>query len=375
MFVKHRIIIFGLGKSCEKLLKCINYNRVDVVCFTDNDEVKQGKEFCGKDVVSPTELLKINFDYIVIFSSYYKEITNQLIDMGIEEKKVISIYHLEFNPKIYDFLQCNKKYEGFVTGISYAECGIDTKYFSKSIFNFALSSEDLYYNYKTIKYLFKHFPYQVEKFKYAIITLSFYSFNYDYSLTKNFFNNIPTYLMFNDLHNFRDNGLIKKMNIDNKVLQQIFIEEKLEKIKLQGYRNNLSSIFSKTLSFHEFNKIIDDEDYINRMRKEFNKNYMQTETENRKVFDNYIRFVLQRNIKPIIVILPQPKNSMNRILHSDVKNKFYKTLNEFSTKYSFQVIDYFDSELFTYADFYDAAHLNSIGAKKFTQLLEEEIKW
>lgn len=56
------------------------------------------------------------------------------------------------------------------------------------------------------------------------------------------------------------------------------------------------------------------------------------------------------------------------------KNKFYKILNQFKSKFDFQVIDYCNSDLFNDNDFWDYGHLNGTGSEKFTNILNDEIE-
>ena len=60
---------------------------MEVKYFVDNDEKKEGTIFCGKGIYKPERLLLDKNDdiFIVIASSYYEEISEQLIDMEFRE--------------------------------------------------------------------------------------------------------------------------------------------------------------------------------------------------------------------------------------------------------------------------------------------------
>jgi hypothetical protein len=64
MLTGKKIIIFGAGVVGQSAFYCFGADRV--ACFADN--FKHGRKFCGKDVISFEELLKIHRQYEVIVS-------------------------------------------------------------------------------------------------------------------------------------------------------------------------------------------------------------------------------------------------------------------------------------------------------------------
>ena len=60
---------------------------MEVKYFVDNDEKKEGTIFCGKKIYKPERLLLDKNDkiFIIVASSYYDEISEQLINMGFRE--------------------------------------------------------------------------------------------------------------------------------------------------------------------------------------------------------------------------------------------------------------------------------------------------
>lgn len=66
--------------------------------------------------------------------------------------------------------------------MSYFEVGVNTNLFTKNYINLALSSQDIFYDYYMIRYVFDNLNSNIEE---IILGLSNYSFNYDLSLTQN----------------------------------------------------------------------------------------------------------------------------------------------------------------------------------------------
>lgn len=82
------IVIFGTGSGGLKVFDKIKKNGIkELKYFVDNDEKKEGTIFCGKKIYKPERLLLDKNDdiFIVIASSYYEEISEQLIDMEFRE--------------------------------------------------------------------------------------------------------------------------------------------------------------------------------------------------------------------------------------------------------------------------------------------------
>jgi hypothetical protein len=91
---KERVLIFGTGSGGRYLYNSIQ-NQKDIIGFLDNNRLKQGTKFCGRNVLNPSDILNLNFEKIIIASDYYKEIFQQLTtEFGVAKQK-ISLYHTE----------------------------------------------------------------------------------------------------------------------------------------------------------------------------------------------------------------------------------------------------------------------------------------
>ena len=83
-----KIIIFGAGVGGKKTLENLSVNDL-ILCFVDNDSKKHGTEICGYKVCKPSDILTMDYDYILIGSMYHKDIKNQLIGMGVTERRIV----------------------------------------------------------------------------------------------------------------------------------------------------------------------------------------------------------------------------------------------------------------------------------------------
>ena len=106
------IIIFGAGVGGTDLMAILEEKSLvhKICCLSDNSELKFNKEFYGKVILNPTELYKKYPNAkVVIASSAYKEILNQLIGYGYCENdiKLFNFAFMEFQYTDKEFIYDN----------------------------------------------------------------------------------------------------------------------------------------------------------------------------------------------------------------------------------------------------------------------------
>lgn len=85
------VIIWGAGDYAKMMLKESNFFKDrNIRCFVDSSKQKHGKKFERYEIKPPKAVLEDEDTYIFIASTiYYREIYNQLLDMGVSEKRII----------------------------------------------------------------------------------------------------------------------------------------------------------------------------------------------------------------------------------------------------------------------------------------------
>ena len=78
---KKHLAFFGTGKMCEAM--CEDYPDVPVEVFLDNNPAKSGKLYRGKKIIRPEEYPNLKELYIVVVIAFYKEVEEQLRDLGL----------------------------------------------------------------------------------------------------------------------------------------------------------------------------------------------------------------------------------------------------------------------------------------------------
>lgn len=91
----YEVVFWGAGTYGQEFLEeCEKKSDIYVdriIAFVDNDPVKWNTCLKMIKVISPKELFRENYDYIVITSIYVNEIRRQLVGLGIDEEKIISL--------------------------------------------------------------------------------------------------------------------------------------------------------------------------------------------------------------------------------------------------------------------------------------------
>lgn len=103
------IILFGAGCTSDFIVDQMHSLGIYPSYFCDNDMAKRGKEIAGLEVLSPEDLQKMQSGYFYITTQlYYREIKQQLLDLGIAEEKILQcdiICQFPWEKQISSFLE------------------------------------------------------------------------------------------------------------------------------------------------------------------------------------------------------------------------------------------------------------------------------
>lgn len=105
-----RFLLWGTGQKYRTYRKFFSENTI--IALVDNDCTKWGRILDGKIIISPSDINKYEYDYIIIVNNCYEEIRQQIICMNIGLGNVIDEKHCsQFEhvvPQIkYDVLKAN----------------------------------------------------------------------------------------------------------------------------------------------------------------------------------------------------------------------------------------------------------------------------
>ena len=93
---KIKIVLFGLGEVLNLFIEELGIfknEHFEVVAFCDNNEVKWGEEIYGLKILSPKEIIYVDFDYIVVTTeNFYFEIAKKLIcELNFDPRTILRL--------------------------------------------------------------------------------------------------------------------------------------------------------------------------------------------------------------------------------------------------------------------------------------------
>jgi len=364
----YNILIFGTGSTADVIEEVLKYDNVNILAYVDNDISKWNKFRKGKKIISPSSISDFDYDYIVIASQYNETIYSQLLNMNISSNRIFQFYKYyillndSFEKRLNGFIANINSVKGLLTGISYAETGVIPGLLSKNIYKFSLASQDIFYDYKIVEYILNN--YNNNKIRYVIIGLSYYSFQYDLSLSAMRYKVSLYYNILKESHNCNYMYLYYQNQFDE---NKLIAERLINRDKKIDFKWNSKKLSDLNL-----------EDRIELGKRQANidcnKNYPETVKENIKIFRNYLELLRVYEVKPIVVVFPASKY-YTKYFSKKIEEECYSIIDKFKNEYEFQYLDYFRSNLFKDEDFRDVSHLNKKGAEKFTKILDKDINW
>lgn len=361
---KYKIIIWGAGDTAREALK-YKSDIVEVMGFLDNNS--NIKEFEGLQALEKDSICQYDYDYIVICSRSYEEIYKQLLRMGGDVEKILvnpipkaqtySSYQDNVFERKWNVLTKRNRMEIFISGISYHSDGIDEVIFKektgKETFNLANSGQDIFYDYQIAKLL--NCEKLLQDTTHYIIGLCYYSFDYDLSKTENGWEIIRYYPYIKEQHN-----LMPAASFETFVPKA---KEYMGKCEIY-YR-----LFDKRCAY-----VVDNEQAEKTARGDFKKYHPITVWENKEILKQFLSFLREQEIKPIVVIMLAVDGYV-KACPQTVKQRFYDSLLECVQGMKVQILDYFGEYYTDSSDYYHVTHFNAKGAKKFTERLIQDIEW
>lgn len=359
---KLEVVLYGAYESCSKFICDFKYE-VNIIGCILTDKAKEGLYQLNQ--LELENLSSLNYDYIITLDKSEEEHKKTMYffqtNLGINKAKLFSTLKLDIqfpieglDSKLIDFIK-KDNIDAIITGLSYAETGIDTEFLEFDALNLALSSQDLYYDYNLLEYLFDSEKIK-DKAKCLIINLAYYSFDFDISTTFERFRTHRYYSLTGDTHNYKDELMVKLLS--------------------KKYHSKWTPNDYRKMTEIKRNTVIDDnciekgKKYAEYHSKISNKKAL---SENIQIFERILELSRHHKVKPIVMVFPVSKYYYPYYDSNKIK-RFYENINSFKDRYDFEILDYFDSELFELTDFWDDSHLNKNGIKKIAKIINEKIK-
>jgi hypothetical protein len=244
-----------------------------------------------------------------------------------------------------------------ILGSSHTYYSVNPKYFSKNTFNVAYVSQTLDLDEELLD-VYKN---KLTNLKTIIIPISYFSL----------FETLET-----DVEKWRLKNYILYYGFENKYNFETLNPDILLNLKkvVKHYALNKSFITSSNLGWGT--------NFNSKKRKKFEGQYTAEKhtTKNFKLYDNnlkslqkIIKMCQKKNIKILFITTPAHVSYFKNLNQIQL-SKTIKTINELVQKnQNCSYLNLLKSEKFMSSDFYDADHLNEIGAKKLSLFLDKKI--
>lgn len=387
-----RALIIGNLTDSEVCIKQFQKNGVD---FTFAKEfVSETPDYKNISIFDVTDN---DFDLFVITEKSTDVVVDIVKNQGVSDEKILlfwKLYNAGLPTMVCDKIMMNpnvQEYDGFIIGLSHAEVGVIPSMLNGRFCNLSVSSQDIYYHYKTIEYCIQNYPNKFKNLKYAVIDLCDYNcFNYDNSLS----NAAVNYLGFGgfnlDEHNFSQN---KSFNIEYEDIKRELEKQKFEgltDINIANWSVNFSDVY-ELANYEGFNSVyknlknrisvvsdaqIDNYQYS---RGTVTHVFEKTVKENIETLENMFELLLSVNpeIKIYTTIIPkfievEARDAKELLKHEKI---FFEVIEKLKKKYNFTLVDFKKNSDIIYNRnyFFDANHLNYYGAICLTKELNDII--
>lgn len=391
-----KMIIAGSLKNSIPCVKQLQKNQSKVAfCAEYLDEEGSG----GCEVLSFQEIpTDFNGLIIVTEKNNAEQIQDYIVNyLGVKRERVILFWKL-YNSKI-PLMTCdrimqnpnNQNFDGIILGLSHIEVGIVKERLKANFANLAVSSQDMYYQCKTLEHCVENYYEKIKNIKYAIIDVyDYHYFNFNTSFSKSAVN----YLLYGgynlDPHDYEKNPLfnIPFQAVINRL--QARKTEGLTETDFVIWENLFSDIYelagyegfcSDYDKLHTRMRVVSPDDVKNYEygRSTITKLHKENVTGNINALKRMLQIfkLINPKIKIYTVIVPKyiEVEALDASGISFHEEFFGKVIKELQEEFGFTHLDFKKlSDISACKNLYhDAAHLNYFGALQFTEELNKHI--
>lgn len=250
-----------------------------------------------------------------------------------------------------------------ILGSSHAFHGINPRYFRKPTFNLAYASQSLYYDSALLSKYINKLP----NLKTVFLEVSYFSLEYSLMDIEEDWRSMFYYNAYGipternkldwDIRKFSLIQLYKK----DQVIQYIFSGFKNPEITMSS--NGWDALGSGGSCITGESRAIFHTSIMNAFNIDENSSYIEQ-----------IAVMLKKRGIKLILISPPVCNSYFKNMDSEKYLSNQKRLKYLSNKFRVEYFNYMNDQTYKDEDFIDSDHLSIVGAKKFTQILNQKIK-
>ncbi len=328
-----------------------------------------------KNILTSNDLNTIEFDYLILCDNTQDDLSMVPPERIVNYWLYLNYFWLNTPRNYYNLkqFQMGDNYAGIATGISYILRAIDFEKLDYKTASLTSPGQDLFYDFEMFKWAMQDSACQ--NVKYCILGLNYYCFQYDLSKSHKFgIRSLCYYPQTLQLHHYyTKEDSIRFFDVMKQVLPE-FMKENHVDILFEHYkRYNESFMHGLTGRFEEANLSAEQyEQVLDVLKTLFNKDYPDTLKEYETIFDEYLRYLDEKNVKVFVLIPPFPDIYIRNI-PGKMKQEFEEIVARYKEKYNFELIDLSNDPRFTNEHFGDFSHVNVYGAEIVSSILNERI--
>lgn len=380
------ILIYGIGRYSDRIENSL-LDSHKVIGYTDS--FSKINLYKGKPFFRVEEISRIKFDYIVV-TIYNRDMLVKICDdlenrYHVERKKIIP-YFLWANSEKYHYRLRNsvEDIQGIILGNSHAFYAFQTDCFSVPFLNLACPSQDIYFDYMVLKSSIQKYSSKLQSLKYIVIDLYDYNnFNIDASMGKNLFDYF-SWGGYVDEHNFSKNE-----NYNHSFRQQAYEEKKIL-VDIGEHESVMKTLFESNYNCIEvcserncWGHINGDEPLTASVLLSTNvmEKHENTIRENKSIFISLLEEIkkFRSDVKIVFTLVPRfysMEMALKRTIDDIWKEEFMTFIRQMCKEYNAAFFSYKENDkIFQNPQFYqDVCHLNTVGGRCVTSILNEELK-
>ena len=111
---KERVFIWGTGKNERTIRERFSdlLYSIEIIGYIDNDEKKHNTEYFGYLIYSPKEAVKVDYDRIIVCSTFFNDIEEQLInELHVSRGKIDNFRYFRIGARLLHAI--GRKFEFF----------------------------------------------------------------------------------------------------------------------------------------------------------------------------------------------------------------------------------------------------------------------
>ena len=109
---KKNVIIWGAGEKLDIVFSTINKKVCSVIAIVDRDASKQNTMWKSISVISPDDVDRLVFDYVIVSVKNYEAVAKSILGIGINPNKIICFWNeQDAHSDLFDYIETIKGLE------------------------------------------------------------------------------------------------------------------------------------------------------------------------------------------------------------------------------------------------------------------------